>query len=89
MLSRENRLSERCLSKTRGVVVSPGGAADLIFRFIAESVQAEDLLSTYWVVTIEGLEFGNTPAGPGGIIEFYDQGAAWTINVDYVYLTYE
>jgi hypothetical protein len=47
------------------------------------------LLPNDWTVTIEGLEFGNKSVlGPFGLIVYVDQGIAWAIFVDYVYLTY-
>ncbi len=43
-----------------------------------------------WTIIIEGLEFGNKSVfRPSGWIVLVDEGIAWTIFVDYVYLTYE
>jgi hypothetical protein len=62
----------------------------LTYTFVADSLQDIDLLSDYWVVTIEGLEYGDKSVfGPFGLITYLDEGVAWTISVDFVYLIFE
>jgi hypothetical protein len=69
-----------------GETWTPG---DLILSVEANSVQDKDLLLPVWVITIEGIEYGNKAMGPGGMFIYVDQGVAYTIYVDYIYLTYE
>jgi hypothetical protein len=48
-------------------------------------------LDNYWEVKIQGIELGGGKEmfTPAGLIIYVDQGVAWKIFVDYVYVTYE
>lgn len=51
---------------------------------------SDSFISNHWTVTIEGIYFGGgKPMGVAGMIVYVDQGIAWKIYVDYVYVTYE
>ena len=50
--------------------------------------KSESLIPNNWTVTIEGIKFGGgKPFGVSGKVEYVDQGIAWKIYVDYVYIT--
>jgi hypothetical protein len=52
--------------------------------------RSSDLLPNDWTVTMEGEEFnGGKPYFFFGFIVYVDQGVAWKISVDYIYITYE
>jgi hypothetical protein len=61
------------------------------FWFRADSTDPDDLLCVFWIVTIQGLEFGGGKKvyGPFGFIIYVDQGVEYTIDVEYTYLEYE
>jgi hypothetical protein len=51
---------------------------------------SSDLLPNNWTVTIVGEEFnGGKPVYFFGFLVYVDQGIAWKICVDYIYITYE
>jgi hypothetical protein len=63
------------------------GETPFYFEVICES---SSFLPNDWTVTIEGIEFGSgKPMGVVGMVVYVDQGIAWKILVDYVYVTYE
>jgi hypothetical protein len=52
--------------------------------------KSDIFIPNHWEVTIEGLEFGGgKPMYGVGFIVYVDQGIAWKIYVEYVYVTYE
>jgi hypothetical protein len=52
--------------------------------------KSDAFLPNDWIVSMEAIECnGGKAYGPTGRIEYVDQGVAWTICVDYTYITYE
>lgn len=53
--------------------------------------KSDAFLPNDWTVTMEAQECrgGKNALGPGGLFEYVDQGVAWTICIDYIYVTYE
>ena len=52
--------------------------------------KSDSFIPNHWTVTIEGIEFGEgKPVFVAGAIYYVDQGIAWKILLDYVYVTYE
>jgi hypothetical protein len=64
--------------------------ATMTTTFEADSLEYEDILPNNWTVIIQELELGGgKPVYPGGYITYTDQGVAWTIDIDYVYIAFE